>query len=210
MKDIDEAVSKVVLGPAKKSRKRTDNELKLVAYHEAGHAVVAKYTPNATPVDRISIVSRGSSGGVTMFLPENDEYIMSKSKLIADITVSLGGRAAEEVALDDISTGASNDIEKATAVARRMVQKFGMSKKLGLVQYGDFEENEYLGYAYSSTKEFSDKTAEEIDKEVKEIMDAAYNRAIEILNHNRDKLDRVAKELLDKEVLGKDEFDKLF
>lgn len=210
MNDIDEAVSKVVLGPAKKSRKRTENELKLVAYHEAGHAVVSKYTPNSTPVDRISIVSRGSSGGVTMFLPENDEYIMSKRKLLADITVSLGGRAAEEVALDDISTGASNDIEKATAVARRMVQKFGMSKKLGLVQYGDFEENEYLGYAYGNSKEFSDKTAEEIDSEVKDIVAKAYENAVKILQENRDKLDRVAKELLEKEVLGKEEFEKLF
>jgi len=210
MHDIDEAVSKVVLGPAKKSRKRTDKELQLVAYHEAGHAVVAKYTANSTPVDRISIVSRGNSGGVTMFLPENDEYIMSKSKLIADITVSLGGRAAEEVALDDISTGASNDIEKATAVARRMVQKFGMSKKLGMIQYGDFEENEYLGYAYGSTKEFSDKTAEEIDGEVRDIIDLAYKNAVQVLKDNRDKLDRVANVLLEKEVLGKEEFEMLF
>ncbi len=208
--DIDEAVSKVVLGPAKKSRKRTDNELKLVAYHEAGHAVVAKYTPNSTPVDRISIVSRGMTGGVTMFLPENDEYIISKGKLIADVTVSLGGRAAEEVALDDVSTGASNDIEKATAVARRMVQRFGMSDKLGLVQYGDFEENDYLGYAYSTSKEYSEKTAEEIDSEVRSIIDSAYKNARQILIDHRDKLDRVADLLLDKEVMSKDEFEVLF
>lgn len=208
--DIDEAVSKVMLGPAKRSRKRTDNEMKLVAYHEAGHAVVAKFTPNATPVDRISIVSRGSSGGVTMFLPENDEYIMSKGKLLADITVTLGGRAAEEIALDDVSTGASNDIEKATAVARRMVQKFGMSSKLGLVQYGDFEENEYLGYAYSTSKEYSEKTAEEIDTEVRTIIEKAYANAKKILEDNREKLDKVANVLLDKEVLSKEEFDALF
>ncbi|OQY79743.1 MAG: cell division protein FtsH [Ignavibacteriales bacterium UTCHB3] len=208
--DIDEAVSKVMLGPAKRSRKRTDNEMKLVAYHEAGHAVVAKFTPNATPVDRISIVSRGSSGGVTMFLPENDEYIMSKGKLLADITVTLGGRAAEEIALDDVSTGASNDIEKSTAVARRMVQKFGMSSKLGLVQYGDFEENEYLGYAYSTSKEYSEKTAEEIDTEVRTIIEKAYANAKKILEDNREKLDKVANVLLDKEVLSKEEFDALF
>lgn len=208
--DIDEAVSKVVLGPAKKSKKRTDKEMKLVAYHEAGHAVVAKYMPNSTPVDRISIVSRGMSGGVTMFLPENDEYIISKRKLIADITVGLGGRAAEEVALDDISTGASNDIEKATAIARRMIQRFGMSEKLGLVQYGDFEENEYLGYAYSTSKEYSEKTAEEIDSEVRSIIENAYKNAKTILQDNRDKLDRVANMLLEKEVLTKEEFDALF
>jgi cell division protease FtsH len=208
--DIDEAVSKVVLGPAKKSRKRTDNEMKLVAYHEAGHAVVAKYTPNSTPVDRISIVSRGMTGGVTMFLPENDEYIISKGKLIADITVGLGGRAAEEVALDDISTGASNDIERATAIARRMVQRFGMSDKLGMVQYGDFEENEYLGYAYSSSKEYSEKTAEEIDTEVRSIIESAYKNAKQILVDHRDKLDQVSNILLEKEVMSKDEFDGLF
>ncbi|MEP7103828.1 MAG: ATP-dependent zinc metalloprotease FtsH [Candidatus Dojkabacteria bacterium] len=208
--DIEEAVTKVILGPAKKSRKRTDNELKLVAYHEAGHAVVAKYTPESTPVDKISITSRGSSGGVTMFLPENDEYIMSKRKLLADITVSLGGRAAEEVALADVSTGASNDIEKATAVARRMIQKFGMSEKLGLVQYGNFEENEYLGYAYSNTKEYSEKTSEEIDVEVRAIVGEAYKRAVQVLTEHRDKLDKVATELLEKEVLNKDEFEVLF
>ncbi len=208
--DIEEAVSKVVLGPAKKSRKRTEKELKLVAYHEAGHAVVAKYTPNSTPVDRISIVSRGNSGGVTMFLPENDEFIISKNKLIADITVSLGGRAAEEVALEDISTGASNDIEKATAVARRMIQKFGMSKNLGLVQYGDFEENEYLGYAYGASKEYSEKTAEQIDDEVREIVAKGYEAAKKILRDNKDKLEAVANALLEKEVMGKEEFEALF
>lgn len=210
MAHIEEAVSKILLGPAKRSRKRTEKELKLVAYHEAGHAVVAKYIPDATPVDKISIVSRGMSGGVTMFLPEKDEYITSKRKLIADITVSLGGRAAEEEALDDVSTGASNDIEKATAVARKMIQRFGMSQKLGLVQYGDFEENEYLGYAYNTSKEYSDKTAEEIDKEVRELIETAYANAKEILKTHRDKLDRVAEELLAKEVLSKEEFEQLF
>jgi cell division protease FtsH len=208
--DIDESISKVVLGPAKKSRKRTDAELSLVAYHEAGHAVVAKMIPEATPVDRISIISRGSSGGVTMFLPEKDEYIVSKRKLLAEIAVSLGGRAAEEIALDDISTGASSDIEKATNVAKRMIQRFGMSEKMGLVQYGDFEENDYLGYAYSSSKEYSDKTAQDIDMEVKQLVTDAYERAKKILNDNRATLDKVAKELLEKEVLGKEEFEKLF
>ncbi len=210
MDDIEESVSKVVLGPAKKSRKRTDKELQLVAYHEAGHAVVSRYTPNATPVDKISITSRGSSGGVTMFLPEKDEYITSRGKLIADITVSLGGRAAEEVALDDISTGASNDIEKATQVAKRMIQKFGMSEKLGLVQYGEMDDSEYLGYAYGESRTYSEKTAEGIDEEVRDLIKVAYIQAKKILVENRDKLDRVAKMLLDKEVLGKEEFEALF
>jgi cell division protease FtsH len=210
MDDIEEAVSKVVIGPAKKSRKRTDNELKLVAYHEAGHAVVSRFTPNATPLDKISIVSRGSTGGVTMFLPEKDEYIMSKNKLIADITVSLGGRAAEAVALEDISTGASNDIEKATQVAKRMVQRFGMSDKLGLVQYGEFMDSEYLGYGYGESKDYSDKTAEMIDAEVKSLIENAYSNALKILTDHRDKLDAVANALLEKEVLSKEEFEELF
>ena len=210
MNDIEEAVSKVVLGPAKRSRKRTDKEVQLVAYHEAGHAVVAKYTPESTPVDKISIVSRGSSGGVTMFTPEKDEYITSRRKLIADIIVGLGGRAAEEVALDDISTGASSDIEKATSIAKRMVQQFGMSEKLGLVRYGDFADSEYLGYGYSESKDFSEKTAEEIDLEVRKIIQECYKKAVGILTENRDKLDKVAQELLVKEVLGKEEFEALF
>lgn len=210
MHDIEEAVSKVVLGPAKKSRKRTDKEVQLVAYHEAGHAVVAKYTPESTPVDKISIVSRGSSGGVTMFTPEKDEYINSRRKLLANIVVGLGGRAAEEVALDDISTGASSDIEQATSIAKRMVQQFGMSEKLGLVRYGDFADSEYLGYGYSESKDFSEKTAEEIDLEVRTIIMDCYKQARQILLDNRDKLDRVANELLDKEVLGKEEFEALF
>jgi len=208
--DIEEALSKVLLGPAKKSRKRTEAELKLVAYHEAGHAVVAKYTDFATPVDRISIVSRGSTGGVTMFLPEKDEYIMSRNKLIADIIVSLGGRAAEEVALDDITTGASNDIEKATQVAKRMVQRFGMSDKLGLVQYGELEDSEYLGYAYGESRTFSEKTAETIDEEVKNLIGLGYVKAKKILEEHRDKLDKVANSLLEKEVLSKEEFNSLF
>jgi cell division protease FtsH len=210
MDDIEEAVSKVVLGPAKKNRKRTEEELKLVAYHEAGHAIVSKFMPEFIPVDKISIVSRGRTGGVTLFIPEKDENIISKKRMLSEICVLLGGRAAEFVALNDISTGASNDIERATALARRMVQKFGMSDKLGLVQYGDFEENEYLGYAYNTTKEYSDKTAQMIDEEVKSIIDNAYSKAVDILNENRVKLEELANLLLEKEVISKEEFESLF
>ncbi len=208
MKNVEEAVEKVVLGPAKKSRKRTQEELNLVAYHEAGHAIVAKFTNGSVPVDKISIVSRGSSGGVTMFIPEKDENIISQTRLLADIKVSLGGRAAEEVALDDISTGASNDIEKATAVARQMIQKFGMSKSLGMVQYGQSMDNQYLGYHYGDSKDYSEKTAEQIDSEVREIISNLYSEAVEILTSKRSLLDKLAKYLLEKEVVDKDEFDK--
>lgn len=208
MEDIEEAVSKVVLGPAKRSRRRTKEELDLVAYHEAGHAVVSYFTPNATPVDKISIISRGGTGGVTMFLPDKEESIVSRGKLVADITVSLGGRAAEEIVLDDISTGASNDIKKATSVARRMIQQFGMNEKLGLVEYGEHEESG-IGYSYGQEREYSEKTAEIIDDEVRDMVSVQYEKAKKILTEHRDKLDAVAKALLEKEVMDKDEFVKL-
>jgi len=208
--DIEEAVSKVTLGPAKKSRKRTDKELELVAYHEAGHALVAKLTPNSIPVDKISITSRGNSGGVTMFIPEKDENIISKKRLIADIRVSLGGRAAEEVALDDISTGASSDIEKATRVARGMIKKFGMSKDLGMVQYGESGDSEYLGYHYGDSKDYSEVTAEKIDSEVRSLIAQQYEEAKKILENNRQMLDKIARLLLDEEVLEKPQFEALF
>ncbi|MCA9386910.1 ATP-dependent zinc metalloprotease FtsH [Candidatus Dojkabacteria bacterium] len=208
--DIDDAVSKVVLGPAKKSRKRTEEELNLVAYHEAGHALVAKMTEGSVPVDKISIVSRGSAGGVTMFLPEKDENIISMKRLMADIRVSLGGRAAEEVVLHDISTGASNDIEQATRTARSMIQKYGMSKALGLVQYGQSRDSEYLGYHYGDAQDYSEETAKMIDNEVRQLVEKEYKEALEIIKNNRTKLDELAKALRDKEVLEKDEFEKLF
>lgn len=210
MHDVEEAVSKVVLGPAKRSRKRTDDELKLVAYHEAGHAIVAKFTPKSTPVDKISIVSRGGTGGVTMFLPEKDENIISKAKLLADVTVSLGGRAAEEVVLGDISTGASNDIKQATRVTRKMIQQFGMNEKLGLVEYGDHADSDFLGYDYADSKDYSEKTAEIIDEEVRIAITAAYANAKKIIVEQRAKLDELASLLLEKEVIDKEEFDKLF
>jgi cell division protease FtsH len=208
MEDIEEAVSKVVLGPAKRSRKRSEDELKLVAYHEAGHAVVSYFTPNSTPVDKISIISRGGTGGVTMFLPEKDESIVSKKKLLAEIAVSLGGRAAEEIALEDVSTGASNDIKKATKIARRMIQQFGMNEKLGLVEYGDHEENG-LGYQYGDFKDYSEKTAEIIDEEVRKMVSQQYAYAKKILTTNRKKLDKLANKLLEREVIDRDEFRKL-
>ncbi len=208
--DIDDAVSKVMLGPAKRSRKRTEDEINLVAYHEAGHALVAKLTDGAIPVDKISIVSRGSTGGVTMFLPEKDENIVSMKKLVANIRVSLGGRAAEEVVLGDISTGASNDIEQATRTARSMIQKYGMSKSLGLVQYGTSRDSEYLGYHYGDSPDYSEETAKQIDTEVRELIQNQYKEALEIIKNNREKLNEIADLLKEKEVLEKEEFDKLF
>ena len=208
--DIDDAISKIMLGPAKRSRKRTVEEINLVSYHEAGHALVAKLTKGATPVDKISIVSRGSSGGVTVFLPEKDETIVSMKKLIANIRVSLGGRAAEAVVLGDISTGASNDIEQATKIARSMIQKYGMSKDLGLVQYGTSRDSEFLGYHYGNSTDYSEDTAKMIDSEVRGIIKKEYEEALRIIKQNKDKLDKIADLLKEKEVLEKEEFESLF
>lgn len=208
--DIEEAASKVMMGPALKSRKRTDEELKLVAVHEAGHAVVAKYTPGATPVHRVSILARGMAGGVTEFLPEDDNRIVSRKKLLARIVVGLGGRAAEQVVLSDISTGASGDIDSVTNVARNMVQKFGMSERLGLVKYGESNELQYLGYGYGEQRDYSDETAKLIDEEVRALVSTAYKQALDILDQNRDKLDRLTALLLEKEVIESEEFESIF
>jgi len=207
--DIEEAATKVVAGPEKRI-KRTQEEVEMTAYHEAGHAIVAKLTPKSDPVHRITIVSRGMALGWTMQLPENDKYQQSEQELVSRIKVLMGGRAAEELIFKDVTSGASNDIEKATSIARKMVKQFGMSKKLGLVKYGENNELQYLGYGYGEQRDYSDQTADEIDDEVKSIIEQAYEDAKKILNDNMDRLKKLAKLLLEKEVVESDEFEKLF
>lgn len=203
--DIEEAATKVTMGPVRKSLKRSNEEINLVAVHEAGHAVVAQLTPKADPVHRVSILSRGMAGGVTHFLPADEDRITSRTRLLARLVVALGGRAAEEIVLGDITTGASSDIESATNIAKAMVQRFGMSEKLGLVRYGDTDAN-----YFSEVKDYSDDTAQIIDEEVKRILNEAYAKAKAIIIENRAKFDIVVAELLEKEVLESDEFSKLF
>lgn len=203
--DIEEAATKVTMGPVRRSIRRSDEEINLVAVHEAGHAVVAQMTPKSDPVHRVSILSRGMAGGVTHFLPADEDRITSRSKLLARLVVALGGRAAEEIVLGDITTGASSDIEMSTNIAKAMVQKFGMSESLGLVKYGDSDAN-----YYTEVKDYSDTTANAIDEEVKKILNEAYAKAKDIINQNREKFDIVVKELLEKEVLESDEFAKIF
>lgn len=205
-KDIEEAASKVTMGPVRKSLVRSGEELKLVAVHEAGHAVAAFFTKNSDPVHRVSILSRGSAGGVTQFLPENDNRMTSKSKLLSRIVVGLGGRAAEDLILDDISTGASSDIQMVTSIAKSMVQKYGMSEKLGLIKYGESDELEHLGYSYGQSQDYSEDTAKLIDNEVREIVEKAYEDVKKIISDNRTKFDKVVSELLEKEVLEAEEF----
>ena len=210
MKEIEDAMVKVTMGPEKKTRVRREKENKLVAYHEAGHAVVSRYLPTQDKVHQISIVPRGMAGGYTMYRPTEDKSFRSKTEMEESIVSLLGGRVAEKLILDDISTGASNDIERATAISRAMVTKYGMSERLGTITFGADQEEVFLGRDLAHAKEYSEETAAIIDEEVKKIVDAGYEKAINILSEHVDKLHAVAKVLLEKEKIDGDEFDKIF
>ena len=209
MEEIEEAITKVMAGPAKKSRTVTEAERKLTAYHEAGHAVLIRNLPNSDPVHQVTIVPRGMAGGMTMFLPTEDRSFESKKRMESSLIHLLGGRVAEALVLDDISTGASNDIERATSIARSMVAKYGMSERIGTVNYSDSDEV-FLGKDFTSRKNFSEATAAVIDEEVKRLIDNAYAKAEELLRENMDKLTLVAETLLDIETLNAEQFEQLY
>ena len=210
MREIEDAMVKVTMGPEKKTRVRSDKENKLVAYHEAGHAVVSHYLETQDPVHEISIVPRGMAGGYTMYRPTEDKNFMSKTEMEENIVSLLGGRVAEALILNDISTGASNDIERATQIARSMVTKYGMSEKIGALMLGSSQDEVFLGRDFGHTKEYSEETAAIIDEETKRIVDTGYNRAKKILSDNVDKLHQVAGILLEKEKITSDEFEAIF
>ncbi len=210
MQEIEDAMVKVTMGPEKRTRVRSDKEQKLVAYHEAGHAVVSRFLPTQDPVHQISIVPRGMAGGYTMYRPTEDKSFMSRTEMIENIVSLLGGRVAEKLILDDISTGASNDIERATKIARAMVTKYGMSERIGTITLGQNQEEVFLGRDFAQAKEYSEETAGVIDEEVKGIIDAAYKKAESILREHIDKLHSVAGVLLEKEKIDGDEFDAIF
>ena len=210
MQEVEDAMIKVTMGPEKKSRVRSDKENKLVAFHEAGHAVVSHYLPTQDIVHQISIVPRGMAGGYTMYRPDEDKSFMSKVEMEESIVSLLGGRVAESIVLDDISTGASNDIERASKIARDMVTKYGMSDTLGTITFGSGQEEVFLGRDWTQTRNFSEETSAKIDIEVKKIIDNAYNRAKEILTMHSDKLHTVANILLEKEKIDGDEFAEIF
>ncbi len=210
MQEVEDAMIKVTMGPEKKSRVRSDKENKLTAYHEAGHAVVSKFLPTQDTVHEISIIPRGMAGGYTMYRPEEDKNYMAKSEMEESIVSLLGGRVAESLVLGDISTGASNDIERATKIARDMVTKYGMSDALGTITFGSGQEEVFLGRDFTQTRNFSEETAAKIDIEVKSIIDKAYVTAKEILSNNIDKLHAVAGVLLEKEKISGEEFAKIF
>ncbi len=210
MQEIEDAMVKVTMGPEKRTRVRSDKEQKLVAYHEAGHAVVSRFLPTQDPVHQISIVPRGMAGGYTMYRPTEDKSFMSRTEMLENIVSLLGGRVAEKLILDDISTGASNDIERATKIARAMVTKYGMSERIGTITLGQNQEEVFLGRDFAQSKEYSEETAGIIDEEVKNIVDGAYKKAEAILREHMDKLHSVAGVLLEKEKIDGDEFDEIF
>ena len=209
MAEIEEAMVKVTMGPEKKSKVINEKEKKLVAFHEAGHAVVSRFLPTQDNVHQISIVPRGMAGGYTMYRPTEDKSFMSKSEMEENIVSLLGGRVAEQLVLGDISTGASNDIERATKIARSMVTKYGMSDVVGTIMFGSGQEEVFLGRDFTQHKDVSEQTAAVIDAEVKRIIDTGYKRAEEILTQNLGKLHDVAGVLLEKEKIDGDEFDEI-
>jgi len=210
MQDVEDAMIKVTMGPEKRSRVRSEKENKLVAFHEAGHAVVSHYLPTQDTIHQISIVPRGMAGGYTMYRPDEDKNFMSKMEMEESIVGLLGGRVAESIVLNDISTGASNDIERASKIARDMVTKYGMSDSLGTITFGSGQEEVFLGRDWTQTRNYSEETSAKIDEEVKRIIDNGYNRAKEILTMHSDKLHTVANLLLEKEKVDGEEFAAIF
>lgn len=209
MIDIQEGINKVLMGPKKVSRIITEQDKRITAFHEAGHAIVAESLPNCDNVQEISVVPRGMAGGYTLTFDEKDRTHMTKQKLLDSITMMLGGRTAEELMLEDITTGASNDIERATKLARKMVAEWGMSDSLGLISFGEGEEI-FVGRDYQRQVPYSQELASKIDAEVKSIIDTAHKRALDILSKKKDVLDKVERILLDKETIYREEFEMLF
>jgi cell division protease FtsH len=210
MTELEEAITRVIAGPEKKSRVMTERERRLVAYHEAGHAVVAHLLPSVDPVHEVSIIPRGRAGGYTMILPKEDRFFMGKSELMDQVTHLLGGRVSEELVLNEISTGAQNDLERATQIARRMVMEFGMSERIGPMTLGHKHEEVFLGRDLARGRNYSEEVAASIDKEVKNIIETCYNKAKTLLSENINKLHKVAQALLEREKLDGEEFLEVF
>lgn len=209
MEDILEAINKVIAGPQKKSRIITDSDKRITAYHESGHAIIAKVLPHCDEVQEVSIIPRGMAAGYTLTRPESDDSHVSKNKLTDLITMMLGGRAAEEIVIHDVSTGASNDIQRATSIARSMVTEWGMSDKVGNIFLGG-EKEVFLGKDYATQHTYSEKIGDLIDSEIKKIIDDCYARAIEVLKSKRDILDNMVKVLYEKETIYTNEVEMLF
>jgi cell division protease FtsH len=208
--DLMESYLKVKLGRKKKGKEQDTEDIKRTAYHEAGHAIVAKFTEGSDPVEQVSIISRGMTGGVTVYLPEKERTFMHKKQMLSWLKTGVGGRAAEEVFLGDISSGASGDIEQVTETAKSMVMELGMSEKLGLIKYGDREETKNLGYSYGGGKDYSEKTAQIIDEEIKRLTDEAYEYSKKLLKDKKEYVEKLVAFLIEKEVITGEEFEALF
>jgi cell division protease FtsH len=208
--EFEEAIERVIAGPERKSRLISDEEKRIIAYHEAGHAVVAHALPEGDPVHKVSVTARGMAGGYTIMLPEGDRTLMSKKKLIADMVGLLGGRAAEDIAFNDITSGASNDLERVTKMARAMITRLGMSDSLGPMVYGQKEELIFLGREISEQRDYSEAIAEKIDAEVRKLVGDAYEHAKQLIVQYRDKLDAVAQHLMEFETINREEFEEIF
>jgi cell division protease FtsH len=210
MSELEESIERVMAGPERKSRLISEAEKRITAYHEAGHAVVMQAIPECDPVHKVSIISRGTWGGYTLSLPEEDRTIRGRKEYQADLAGLLGGRASEEIVLNDITTGASSDMERATKLARNMVTRWGMSEKLGPMTYGQKEELIFLGREISEQRDYSDQVANEIDEEVRKLVNDAYERARGIIMQYRDSLDTIAKRLVEVESIEEEDFNALF
>ncbi|GAB1336976.1 ATP-dependent zinc metalloprotease FtsH [Streptomyces sp. E-15] len=209
-KALDEAIDRVVAGPQKRTRIMSDKEKKITAYHEGGHALVAAASPNADPVHKITILSRGRALGYTMVLPDEDKYSTTRNEMLDQLAYMLGGRAAEELVFHDPTTGAANDIEKATNLARAMVTQYGMTERLGAIKFGGDNSEPFLGREMAHQRDYSEEVAALVDEEVKKLIETAHNEAWEILVENRDVLDNLVLQLLERETLGKEEIAEIF
>jgi cell division protease FtsH len=208
--ELEEAIERVIAGPERRSRLISEEEKRIVAYHEAGHAVLAHVLPNTDPVHKVTIVARGMAGGYTIALPQEDRTLVSRLKMLDDLIFTLGGRAAEEIVFNDITSGASNDLERVTRMARSMVMRLGMSSEMGPMVYGQKEELIFLGREISEQRDYSEAVAELIDQEVRRLVANAYDSARKLLNEYREKLDLIAEKLLEVETLTREEFEELF
>jgi cell division protease FtsH len=207
--ELEEAIDRVVAGPERRTRLISDREKKVIAYHEGGHALVAYVLPNADPVHKITIISRGRALGYTMTLPMEDKFLVTRQELIDELAMLLGGRVAEELQFGDITTGAQNDLDRATKIARQMVTEYGMSERLGPLTLGQKQGEVFLGRDFASHPDYSEQVAYEIDSEIRELIDQAHDEALEILTDHRPRLDAIAASLIEKETIEKEELVQL-
>ena len=209
MEELIEAIEKVMLGPERKSRVITEKEKKITAFHEAGHALVAHYLPNTDPVHKISIIARGRTGGYTLKLPTHDKHMYSKTEYIEEIAVLLGGFLAEKEIFNELTTGATSDLRRATSIAKKLITDYGMSETLGLRTFGEKEEMIFLGREIHEQKDYSEKVAEQIDSEISNFINKAKEKAEKIITSKKDILIKIAERLLEKETIEKEEFEKI-